>query len=143
VSAPTVDRGRSARDLAVVWSVGSLIAAGLGLGAAALRPGDFWLTFGVFTACLLAPSFGLAWLVLGAGRQVEPDPHVEENVESRWFDKAGARALVDTLSATGVAAGTISVLGLAPPADLVLLGLVAFALVDGAVRYAVLARRES
>jgi hypothetical protein len=126
-----------------VWSVGLLVAAGLGLGAAALQPGEFWLTFGVFTACFLAPSIGLAWLVLGAGRRVQPDPHIEENVEARWFDKAGAGALVDTLAATGVAAGGIGVLGLTPPADLALLGVVAFALVDGALRYAILARRES
>ena len=140
---PTIDRAALRRSLAVEWVAGLLFAAGLGFGAALVRQDQFWLVFGVFTACFLAPSVTLAWLVLGRGRAVQPDPHLEENVEARWFDKAGAGALIDTLAATGVAAGAIGVLGLDPPADLALLGVVAFALVDGAVRYAVLARRES
>jgi hypothetical protein len=97
----------------------------------------------VFTACTLSPSVALAWLLLGAGRRVTPDPRAEENVESRWLEKAAAGALFDVLPAAALTAGAVSLLGLDLPADLALLGVVAFGLVDGVLRYALLSRRES
>ena len=136
-------RERARRELAVVWSAGLVLSAALGLVVALLRPEPFWLVFGVFTACFLGPGVTIAWLVLGAGRRVQPDPHVDENIESRWFDKAGAGALFDTLAAAGITAGALSLFGWEPDAALVLIGVVAFALADGALRYAVLARREA
>src|SRR4051812_10152003 len=107
MTAPPLAAGRrpAVRDLLVVWFVGLLFAAGLGAGAALLRPEQFWLVWGVFTACALAPSIALAWLVVGAGRRVRRDPRAEENVESRWFEKAASGALFDVLAAAGVTAG--------------------------------------
>ena len=136
-------RRPAVRDLLVVWCVGLLFAAGLGAGAALLRPEQFWLVFGVFTACALAPSIARAWLVVGAGRRVRPDPRAEENVESRWFEKAASGALFDVLAAAGVTAGAVSLLGLPLSADVALVGVWAFALADGGLRYAVIRRRES
>jgi hypothetical protein len=127
----------------LVWLIGAVLAAVLGLGAALIRPEQFGLVFGVFAACLLSPCIALAWLVLGAGRLVEPDPHVAENVESRWMQKAGSGALFDVLAAAGITAGAVGLLDLDVPADLALIGVVAFALVDGGLRYALLSRRES
>jgi hypothetical protein len=142
-SPPTTGRERARRELGLVWATALVLAAGLGLGVAFLREESFWLVFGVFTACFLPPSLGLAWLLLGAGRRVRPDPHVEENVESRWMDKAAAGALLDTIGGAGLAAGVLSVFELSVDASLALLGVVAVALADGGLRYLVLARREA
>jgi hypothetical protein len=139
----TADRTRARRELLLTWSTGALFAAGLGLVVALLRGEQFWLVFGVFTACFLAPCVALAWLLLGAGRRVKPDPHVDENVESRWFEKAGSRALFDTLAAVGIAVGVLTVFELEADAGLVLMGVWAFALADGTLRYVLLARREA
>jgi hypothetical protein len=140
---PAVDRAAARRSLAVEWLGGLLIAAGLGLVVALGRPDQFWLVLGVFTACFLAPSIALAWLVLGRGRAVQPDPRAEENVESRWLDKAAAGALMDLLPAAGIMAGAISLFRLDLAADVALIGVVVFALADGGLRFAVLRRRES
>jgi hypothetical protein len=64
---PPVAPSRS-RELLITCSTGVLFAAALGLGAAVLRGEQFWLVFGVLTACFLAPCITLAWLLLGAGR---------------------------------------------------------------------------
>ncbi len=140
---PVSDRSAARRALAVEWVVGLLIAAALGLGVAVTRPDQFWLVLGVFTACFLAPCIALAWLVLGRGRALQPDPRAEENVESRWMDKAAAGALMDLLPAAGITAGAVSLFELDLSADTALVGVVAFALVDGGLRFAVLRRRES
>ena len=136
-------RTRARRDLAVAWTAGLLTALALALGVALLRPEPFWLVLVVFAACFLAPCIALAWLVLGAGRRVRRDPHAEENVESRWVDKAGSGALFDTLAACGIVAGASSLFGWDLDAGLALIGVVAFALADGALRYRVLVRREA
>lgn len=140
---PVSDRAAVRRALAVEWLVGLLIALGIGVVAALLRSEQFWLVLVVFTACSLAPSLGLSWLLVGRGRSVQPDPRGEENVETRWFEKATSGALLDVLMAIGVLAGAISLLGLDLPADAVLLGLWFFAVADAGVRFAVLRRRES
>src|SRR5687767_15169274 len=88
-------RTRFARELALVWLSGTAFAAVLGVGAALIRPEQFWLVFLVFAACSLSPSIALAWLLLGGGRRVQGDPHAEENVESRWLEKAASGALFD------------------------------------------------
>jgi hypothetical protein len=143
-STPTAPhRGRARRELLTVWLVGLLCAAGLGLVAALVRSEQFWLVFGVFTACLLAPSFALAWLLVGAGRRVEPGPHAEENVESRWLEKAAAGALFDLVAAAGVTVGAVSLFDLRLSADVALIGVMAFAVIDGGLRYVALSRRES
>jgi hypothetical protein len=74
---------------------------------------------------------------------VRRDPREQENVESRWVDKAASGALFDLLPAVGVTAGAVALCGLDLPADLALIGVVVFALADGALRYAVLRARES
>ena len=131
------------RELAAVWSTGVLAAALLGWGAALVRGESFWQSFLVFTACSLGPCTGFAWLLLGPGRRVQADTEVDENVEARWFQRAGSGALFGTLAAAGLAAAAISIAELDPPAELALLGLWGFGLADATVRYAVLARREA
>lgn len=140
---PTVHRAAARRSLAVEWLVGLLISAGLGLAVALGRPDQYWLIFAVFTACFLAPSLTLAWLVVGRGRTVQPAPRAEENVESRWLEKAAAGALLDLLPAAGITAAAVSLFRLDLPADVALIGVVVFALVDGGLRFAVLRCRES
>jgi hypothetical protein len=120
-----------------------VVAAGLGLAVALFRGEQFWLVFGVYTACFLAPCLGFAWLVLGAGRRVTPDPHIEENIESRWMDKAGHGALVDTITASCLTAGAVGLFELELGTGIALMGVVAFALADGALRFALLRRREA
>ena len=143
-STPTATpRERARRELAVVWSTGLLAAVLLGAGAAVVRDGSFWQAFVVFTACFLGPCIGFAWLLLGPGRRVQADTEADENVEARWFQKAGSGALFDTLAAAGITAAVISILELTPPAELALLGIWAFGLADATLRYAVLARREA
>lgn len=143
MTSTTTPRERARRDLAVVWSVGLLAAVLVGWGAAAVRGESFWQSFLVFTACSLGPCTGLAWLLLGRGRRVQADTEVDENVEARWFQKAGSAALFDTLAAAGLSAAAISIFSLDPPAELSLLGLWAFGLADATLRYAVLARQEA
>ena len=131
------------RDLVRAWVVGLLVAGALGAAAGLARPEDFWLVFGVFTACCLGPCIGLAWLVVGPGRRVQIDARAQENVETRWVEKAASGALFDVLAAAGLLAAAMSILGLDVPGDVVLLGLWGFALVDGGLRFAVLRRREA
>jgi hypothetical protein len=140
---PRTDRARARRELVLVWSTGALLAACLGLAVALSRGEQFWLVFGVFTACFLAPSVGLAWLTVGAGRRIEVDPRAEENVETRWAEKAASGALFDLLVAVGLLLGAMSLVGLEVASDVVLMGMWAFALADGALRYALIRRRES
>ncbi len=143
-ASPPASGNRSAtRDLVVVWVVGLLVAAGMGLGVAFTRPEDFWLVFGVFTACFLGPCIGLAWLTVGAGRKTEIDARADENVETRWFEKAASGALFDLLMAVGFLLGAMSLFGFEVATDVVLMGLWAFAIADGALRYALIRRRES
>ena len=139
---PTLDR-EPRRELALVWSTGTLLAACLGLAVALSRGDQFWLVFWVFTACFLAPAVGLAWLIVGPGRRAEVDPRADENIETRWFEKAASGALFDLLAAVGLLLGAMSLLDLEIPTDMVLLGMWAFAIADGALRYALIRRRES
>jgi hypothetical protein len=141
---PTADGTRSAtRDLVLVWVVGLLAAGSLGLAAALTRPEDFWLVLVVFTACFLAPCVGLAWLVVGAGRKVQIDARAEENVETRWFEKAASGALFDLLMVVGLLLGAMSVFGLELSSEVVLMGVWALAVADAALRYGLIRRRES
>jgi hypothetical protein len=143
-SSTTAATSRSVtRDLVVVWGVGLLVAAGIGLGVASVRSEDFWLVFGVFTACFLGPCIALAWLTLGEGRKAEIDGRAEENVETRWMEKAASGALFDLLVAVGVLLGAMSILGFDVPAELALIGVWAVAVADGALRYLLIRRRES
>jgi hypothetical protein len=143
VTPPSSHRERARRELALVWSTGTLLAACLGLAVALSRGDQFWLVFGVFTACFLAPCIGLAWLTVGAGRRTEVDPRADENVETRWFEKAASGALFDLLMGVGLLLGAMSLFGLEIPSDVVLMGMWAFAIVDGALRFALIRRRES
>ena len=141
---PRTTGPRSApRDLFVVWGVGLLAATGLGLVVAFPRSQDFWLVFLVFTACFLGPCIGLAWLTVGAGRKVAIDARADENVETRWIEKAASGALLDLLMAMGLLLGAMGLFGLEVRSDVVLMGLWAFAAVDAALRYALLRRREA
>src|SRR5687768_7740565 len=112
VPPPSTHRVRARRELALVWSTGTLLAACLGLAVALARSDQFWLVLGVFTACFLAPCFGLAWLIVGPGRRAEVDPRADENVETRWFEKAASGALLDLLMAVGLLLGAMSLFGL-------------------------------
>jgi hypothetical protein len=143
-AAPTAARRKpTSRDLLVVWLGGLALAAALGLVAAYLREEQFWLVFGVFTACFLSPCIGLAWLLAGPGRDVSVDPYADENVETRWLEKAAAGALFDLVPAVGISLAATSLLGLELSGDLALLGVILFAFVDGGLRYVLLSRRES
>jgi hypothetical protein len=143
-STPTTARRRPApRDLLVVWLGGLVLAAALGLAAAFLRDEQFWLVFGVFTACFLSPCVGLAWLVVGPGRGVSVDPYADENIETRWIEKAASGAFFDLIPAVGITLAAMSLVGLELPGDVALLGVIVFALVDGGLRYLLLSRRES
>jgi hypothetical protein len=59
------------------------------------------------------------------------------------MDKAASGALFDTIGGAGLAAGLLSVFELEVDAGLALLGVVAFALADGGLRYLRLVRREA
>ena len=143
-STPATERRRpSSRDLLGMWLTGLLLAAGLGLGAALLADERFWLTFEMYTACFLSPCIALAWLLVGPGRGVSVDPRVEENVESRWIEKAASGAVFDLIPAVGVTLASTSLFGLELAGDVALLGVAAFVVVDGGLRYLVLSRRES
>jgi hypothetical protein len=68
---------------------------------------------------------------------------MHDNVESRWMERAGSGALFDVMAAAGITAGAVALLDLDAPAGLALTGVVAFALVDGGLRYVLLSRRQS
>ncbi len=136
-------RRPTSRDLLGMWLAGLVLAAGLGLVAAVVADEQFWLTFGVYTACFLSPCIGLAWLLVGPGRGVSVDPRAEENIESRWIEKAASGAVFDLIPAVGVALASTSLFGLELAGDVALLGVAAFVVADGGLRYLVLSRRES
>jgi hypothetical protein len=74
---------------------------------------------------------------------VTVDPHADENIETRWIEKAAAGALFDLVPAVGITLAAMSLFGLELPGDLALLGVIGFAFVDGGLRYVLLSRRES
>lgn len=134
---PSVGRQITAVLVAVV------AAAAVGLAAGAARGEQFWLAAVVFALCSLPVLVALGWAVLvsppGAGAEV----HAEENVERRWLATAQEGAFLDLLTTAGVALAAVSISGLQVGAAPVLTGIVLLAMVDVAVRYRLMARRES
>jgi hypothetical protein len=62
---------------------------------------------------------------------------------THWFEKAASGALLDLLVGVGLLLGAMSLFGLEVLSDVVLLGMWAFAIVDGGLRFALIRRRES
>lgn len=136
---PPVRRSR----YVVAAGLALLVAAGGGLLATLARPDSPWLAFTVFTACLAAPAWGLAWFVLVAPSLQLEEARAEENVERAWAERAAAGTLVDVVVAAGLALTVVSVASVEVSGKAVMLAVVVGALADSAVRYVVLARRGS
>ncbi|MEE6281930.1 hypothetical protein [Georgenia sunbinii] len=127
--------------LAVLLAIG--LAAAAGFLASRFRAEDPWLVGVVFSAAMVGPLYALSWLLLVSSLVVEEDPHVEENVELRWAQRAAFGAFLDVLGTCGVALAALSISGLEVAGATVLLAVVVLGMIDVAVRYTVIKRRES
>lgn len=121
---------------------GVVVAGSLGVLAAVVRAGNFWLATGVFAICLLGPAIGFGMLAF-LGVDGPDEDHPEQSIERRWLDKATSGAFVDVLVASGVALTIVSVFDLAVDGSDTLLAVVVLAMFSPFVRYVVISRRES
>lgn len=121
-----------------------LVALGIGLLAGSFADDRFWLHVAVFGSCTVAPAYGLGWLVFVSGASgPEPVAHPEEGVEHDWWQRSSSGSFTDLLIVAGLVSTALAVTGLRVDATLLLAGLVALALADVTVRFAVLSRREA
>jgi hypothetical protein len=129
------------RWIAVV-ALALLGAAGIGAVAGSFNPDHFVLTAAVFGAGTIAPLGALGWLLFVAPKSAPQDRNAAENVERRWAEQAAARAFADILALIGLGLAVISIAGIVLDTQLVLMAVVIVAMVDVALRYVVLERRD-
>lgn len=128
-----------------------LLMALTGLGASAAiaavvalsRDSSQLLAAGVTMATTLPVTLSLGWVLFVSQHTTETDPYAEENVETRWFEKAASSTLLDLFATLGIATGVFAIAGeeLQPEVWLVGMVLLALVMVDFAVRYTTLKRR--
>ncbi len=140
--ATTTTRSASVVGWAKSLAFGVVLAASLGLIAALVRGGDFWLTAGVFALCTLGPATGFGMLGF-LGLDGPEEEHAEESIERRWFDRSASGAFLDVLLASSVALAIVSVFDVSVEGIDALLGVVVLAMVSSVIRYLVISRRES
>ncbi|WP_127126862.1 hypothetical protein [Georgenia sp. SYP-B2076] len=145
MSASTAGTKKKAPFSAYVLAAGFglVLATGLGALAGTFRPEQFWLVGGVFALCTFAPMAALGWLLFVSRHTVEREPHAEQSVERSWLERAQSGAFLDVLIATGVGLTTLAITDLDVSGTTVLTAVVLLSMVDAAVRYQVLSRRES
>lgn len=128
----------------VRWGIVSLgavaLAGATGLTAAYAQTGG-WdaLRFFAFAGATAA-AYGSMIYLATAPDDLAPPEHNEDSVESAWLQRALAGSALDLFIVAGVLTGLTSVLGLDEPGISLALLLV---MADVAVRYAIIARRES
>ena len=116
------------------------LAVATGAAASYAREGTWEiLTVAVF-ALLSSPCWAGLLSILLAGPDERPPAHHEDSVESRWIERATSSAFLDVVLALGLATAATNIADIRPVSGVVFLTL---AMVDAAVRYAVLQRRES
>ncbi len=120
----------------VVALIGSIST---GLGAAYLREGGWEpITFWAFSVMTLVPFGGLALFFVAEDQ--DPPEHHEDSVETEWAHRASAGAFLDLFVLLGLSTAITNV-GDLPGLDSAVY--LAFAMVDFALRYFTLKRRES
>lgn len=141
---PTAKRRAPASRYVLAVVLALVLAAGAGSLASLFRPEDPWLVGLVFGAAMGAPLYGFTWFLLIANFVVEEEPaHAEENIERRWVDRASFGTCCDLLGSAGVALAVLSITGWQLSANVALLAVIVVGMVDFAVRYLVISRRES
>lgn len=116
-------------------------AAAIGGLASLTRPESPWAAFSVFATCMLAPMAMLGWFVFVSRYIVTTEPHAEEGVEHRWYERATSGAFHDIITMAGIAVLVMSIARFEVAGSTVLLWLLILAALDVVVRYQVLKRR--
>ena len=134
----------SRRRNAEALGLGVVLAAAIGLAAAAQRGERFWLVTVVFAVCAFGPAYGVGWLLRVAPVSGPEEPrNAEDTVESRWLERASAAAFGDLVVLMGVVATVVAVTEVDPEASLLLGALLLAVFLDVAARVWVLRRREA
>jgi len=137
--ATTNDAKASRGRVALIPLLAALpFAAGVGAIAATFNQGPFLLTMLVFGLAVLPAAYGIGTLVLIG--PIEPEYH-EETVEHRWMVRASSGAFLDVVIGVGVTLAVISVFAIDLEARTTLVFVLGAAMVDVAVRYAMLRRQ--
>lgn len=101
------------------------------------------LAFVIFAACTAGTFFALGWVLFVSRYTVAEDPHAEDNVERRWYDRATSGAFGDLITTGGIALFLISVTRIEVSGATVLTLLLILALISVLVRYQVAKRRDA
>ncbi|WP_420114113.1 hypothetical protein [Pseudactinotalea sp.] len=141
---PTRTQPRAPLSSYVLMVLLGLAASAASAAAVAFTRDDHrLLAAGVMLAATLPVTLSLGWVLFVSQHTTDPDPYAEDNVETRWFERAASRTLTDVFAAAGLATGVLAIGGdrLQPQAWLVSLAVAILILVDFGVRYTVLQRR--
>lgn len=101
------------------------------------------LGFVIFAACTVGTFFALGWVLFVSQYTVVEDPHAEDNIEHRWYDKATSGAFHDILTTGGIALVVLSITRVEISGVSVLLVLLILAMISVAVRFWAARRRDS
>lgn len=101
------------------------------------------LGFVIFAACTAGTFFALGWVLFVSTYTVAEDPHAEDNIEHRWYDKATSGAFHDILTTCGVALVVLTITRIDVSGVSVLLLLLILAMISCAVRFWAAKRRDS
>ena len=101
------------------------------------------LGFVIFAACTVGTFFALGWVLFVSKYTVEEDPHAEDNIERRWYDKATSGAFQDILTTGGIALVVLSITRVEISGVSVLLLLLILSMISVAVRFWAARRRDS
>lgn len=128
-----------------------LKAAGLASACAAVVGGSaslFYnenrlLAFVIFAACTAGTFFGLGWVLFVSEYTAEEDPHTEDNVERRWYERATSGAFGDVITTGGIGLFLMSVTRIQVSGVTVITLLLILAMISAFVRYRVARWRDS
>ncbi|MBD2762522.1 MULTISPECIES: hypothetical protein [unclassified Candidatus Sulfotelmatobacter] len=101
------------------------------------------LGFVIFAACSVGTFFVLGWVLFVSTYTVAEDPHAEDNIEHRWYDRATSGAFHDILTTAGIALVVVTITRIEVSGVSVLLLLLILAMISCAVRFWAARRRDS
>jgi hypothetical protein len=122
---------------------GVAVSAAISAVAALSREDLQLLAAGVTMVTTLPITLSLGWVLLVSQHTVQPDPYAEDNVETRWFEQAASRTLLDVFATVGLATAVFAIAdeAIQPEAWSVCMVLLLLVMADVAIRYTVLKRR--
>lgn len=125
--------------LAAVAAV--LLTTALSVLVGWLNSPDFATAALITALCTAYPCAALAWKAFITEHTLTVDAHGQDSIEVVWMQRAAAGTCLDVLVATLVAAVVLWATDIMVATPVVLVGLIALTVTDGALRYLVIRHR--